>query len=106
MLNQTISGRRAAGLPILALVIAIAGPAAAQTSRPDSLSLSCEQVQASIAAKGSQVVGTGPHVYDRFVRDGRFCSQTQYARQDFIRTKNNPYCLVFVCRDRTLFWNQ
>lgn len=106
MLIQTTSGRRGAGLAILALVLAAASPAAAQTSRQDSLTLSCEQVQASIASKGVQVIGTGPNVYDRFVRDARFCGPTQYARQDFVRTKNNPYCLVYACRDRTLFWNQ
>jgi hypothetical protein len=91
-------------MPVLALLFAAAGPAAAQTSRPDSLSLSCEQVQASIASKGAAIIGTGPYVYDRFVSDARFCASTQYARQDFIRTRNNPSCLVYVCRERTLMW--
>jgi hypothetical protein len=88
----------------LVAFLALALPAAAQGSRPDSLALSCDQVQATIARQGSVVIGTGPNVYDRFVSDARFCGTTQYARQDFIRTQNTRYCLVYVCKDRSLFW--
>jgi hypothetical protein len=90
-------------LHLLAIAMAVTTPASAQ-SRPDSLSMTCEQVQATLARQGVAVIGTGPHVYDRFVASGRFCSQTQSARQGFIRTKDVPSCLVYTCRDRTLFW--
>lgn len=73
-------------------------------SRPDSLTMTCAAVQAAITRAGALVVGTGPYVFDRFVSDGRGCAVTQYARQGFIETKDVKYCLVYTCRERTLFW--
>lgn len=87
-----------------AAVAVLAGLSAHAASRPDSLTMTCAQVQATVARQGAVVIGTGPYVYDRFVTDGRFCSPTQIARQEFIRTQNAPACLVYVCRDRTLLW--
>lgn len=94
---------RSIQLPLAALAIVLSVQAHA-ASRPDSLSMTCAEVQATVARQGAVVVGTGPYVYDRFVSDARFCTPTQIARQSFIRTRDVQSCLVYTCRDRTLSW--
>ena len=83
----------AAGIGLMASVL----PAAAQ-SRPDSLSMSCDQARAFLRSRGAAVIGTGPHIYDRYVSDQRFCPITEGPRPAWIRTRDTAQCPVgFTC---------
>ncbi len=83
------------------------GPAAAQR-RPDSLSMSCRSVQALVARSGAMVIGSGPHIYDRFVADRRFCAVTQITRPAWIRSADTASCFVgYTCEEPSsddFFW--
>ena len=72
-------------------------PAAAQ-GRPDSLSMSCDQARALLRSRGALVIGTGPHIYDRYVTDRRFCAVTEGTRPAWIATRDTRQCMVgYTC---------
>ncbi|WP_293864065.1 hypothetical protein [uncultured Alsobacter sp.] len=96
--------RRLGKLFLIAGALVGSLPAFAQ-SRPDSLTMTCDQVRATIARQGVAVIGTGANVYDRYVVDARFCSATQVTRPDFLKTRDVSACLVYTCRERTLSWS-
>lgn len=75
-----------------ALVAATAAPAAAQR-RPDTLTMTCQQVGALVRARGAIVLGTGPNIFDRYVADGRFCSLNEVAAPSPLRTRDAARCL-------------
>jgi hypothetical protein len=87
----------------LAVALLAASTASAQ-NRPDSLTMTCDSVQALLKRERAAVIGTGPNVFGRYVADGRACSVTQFARQAFIATKDNKYCLVYNCSERSFYW--
>lgn len=78
---------------ILAVMASTSFEAAAQ-SRPDSLSMTCQQARSLVARAGSAVIGTGPHIYDRFVMDVRFCPPGDLTRPAAIPTRDTPACPV------------
>lgn len=66
-------------------------PAAAQR-RPDTLTMTCQQVGQLVQSRGAIILGTGPHIFDRYVADGRFCSINEVAASSPLRTRDNPAC--------------
>lgn len=69
-------------------------------ARPDSLAMSCAQVQALVRREGAVVIGTGPNLYERFVTDAGYC-QSQRSKPAWIPTRDQKQCLVAqVCRER------
>jgi hypothetical protein len=77
---------------------AVASAAAAQ-GRPSTLAMSCTQARALVAASGAIVLGTGPHTYDRFVRDQSFCSIGETTQPVWERTADVAQCPIgFRCR--------
>lgn len=82
----------------LIMTACLAAPAAAQ-SRPDTLTMSCAQAQAMVNKAGAIVLGTGPNVYDRYVKDQLFCGPGEIARPEFVRSKDQAACMVgYLCR--------
>ena len=72
-------------------------PATAQ-GRPDSLSMTCDQARALLRSRGAAVIGTGPHIYDRYVADRRFCAVTESTRPAWIATRDTRQCMVgYTC---------
>ncbi len=70
--------------------------------RPDSLAMSCAALQAMVARRGAVVIGTGPHLYDRYVLNNAFCAITQETKVNFIRAADTPSCFVgYTCLERS-----
>jgi hypothetical protein len=74
-------------------VVAVTMPAGAQP-RPDSLRMTCQQAAGLVFQRGALVLGSGPHVYDRYVRDRGFCQPTELTRPAFAPTLDHPQCFV------------
>jgi hypothetical protein len=79
---------------LLLLAGLAAGPGLAQGARPDSLAMTCAQVQRLVRQAGGIVVGTGPNLFDRYVSDRRFCEPTQGLRRSFVETRDARSCFV------------
>lgn len=88
--RATIHGAAALGFLVLA--------AGAAEARPDSLSMTCRQTADLVAREGAVVIGTGPNIYDRFVRSLDFCSVAEQLKPEWLKTKDNPQCFVgYTC---------
>lgn len=98
------SSRWAATALAALLVAATAGPASAQR-RPDTLTMTCQQVGSLVRAQGAIVLGTGPNIFDRYVADGRFCSLNEVAAPSPLRTRDASRCLsANRCIPRRDYW--
>ncbi len=87
----------------VALVLAT-GPASAQR-RPDTLTMTCQQVGDLVRARGAIILGTGPNVFDRYVADGRFCSINEVAAPSPLRTRDSASCRsASRCVPRRDYW--
>lgn len=53
---------------------------AANAQRLNSLRMTCDQARAIVASRGAVLLGSGPHVYDRYVAGSRFCEPGEVAR--------------------------
>lgn len=73
--------------------VLLASAASAQTV-PDSLRMSCAAARGLVQQYGAVTIGTGSHLYDRFVTDAGFCTITQTTEPAWIATADNPQCLV------------
>ena len=82
----------------LAALASTAPAASVAQARPDSLSMSCAEVANLVTTQGAVVIGTGPNVFDRYVREVRFCSGAEQLKPEWIKTRDNPQCFVgYVC---------
>jgi hypothetical protein len=76
----------------------LSAAAAAAQGRPDSRTMSCQQVQAFIANQGAVVLTTGRYTYDRYVRNTGQCFSTgEIAVIARIAAADNPACRVYRC---------
>jgi hypothetical protein len=78
-------------------------PADAQSRRANSTSLTCAQAQSLIAQRGAVLMNTGPNTFDRYVNDRGSCQVNEYAKTDFIPTKDKKKCAVKRCESITPF---
>ncbi len=76
-----------------ALLAALATPALAQ-GRPSTLQMSCGQAEAVVNQRGAIVLATGRDLYDRYVKNGSFCPISDYPRDAFVPTRDNPQCHI------------
>jgi hypothetical protein len=68
-------------------------------ARESTLTMSCDQARALVAAQGAIVLSTGEFTYERYVADRRFCLIGEDARRSFAPTRDNPKCQIGnVCR--------
>ena len=65
----------------------LSGAALAQ-GRPDTLSMSCAQAQAIIERYGEAVLGTGPYLFERYVRSQAFCTWNEETRASWVATRD------------------
>ena len=80
-------------------VIALMASAVAQP-RPNTMVMSCRDAQALIVSRGAVVLGTGPHTYDRYVRDQGYCPAATIGEQSWERTADVAACPIGLrCRD-------
>ncbi len=76
-------------LPAIAFLVWPLAASAATT-----LDVTCAQARQTVARAGGVVLYTGPHLYDRYVADQRFCAVTQTTKPAFIPTRDTPACPV------------
>jgi len=84
--------------------VAVLVPLSAQ-ARPYTPAMTCNATAATVARQGAIVLDTGPHTYDRYVRDRSFCEITEYVRPEWVRTADNPQCFIgYTCTEQSPFW--
>lgn len=84
-----------AGTAFLATCVtgALVSEAMAQR-RPSTLNMTCAQAQSTVRSVGAIVLSTGPHTYDRFVANRRFCTPDEELVPTWARTRDTPQCMV------------
>jgi hypothetical protein len=78
---------------VLAAAAALAATAA-HAQRLDASRMTCAQARAVVVQSGAVILGSGPHIYDRFVAGANFCSFGETTQPGFIATRDNPACLA------------
>jgi hypothetical protein len=72
-------------------------------SRYSSTRMSCGQIRAAIGTEGAAIMryqsarAPGHTMFDRYVRDDRFCEYEEYAKLVFIPAADTPECPVYRC---------
>jgi len=79
----------------LAVLCASAVLAQAQSGRPDTRRLTCQQAQDLVKKSGSIVMTTGAATFEKFVANGSYCKpQTSQVRAKFAPASDDPKCAV------------
>jgi hypothetical protein len=83
----------------IVLVMSLAaGSALAQGGRPLTPQMSCQSASGLVAANGALVMNTGPHTYDRYVRDRSACYAGQTTRPAWVPAADQAQCFVgYTC---------
>ncbi len=92
----------------LALALALTATGSYAQTRPSTVTRPCYAGQQLVFARGAVVLSTGPHSYDRFVRDRSFCEFNEYITPAFVPSLDTPQCFVgYRCKagPRELFWD-
>ncbi|MFS8036998.1 hypothetical protein ACI7BZ_08535 [Xanthobacter sp. AM11] len=94
--------RRNRSTPLALAAAACAGLAAGYSgpaqARPDTLTMTCAQAAALVTSSGAIVLGTGPNIFDRYVREIRFCSGAEQLKPEWVKTRDNPQCFIgYTC---------
>jgi hypothetical protein len=76
------------------LMLGVSAEANAQSRRPDTLRMTCQQAAALVQSHGTIVLGTGPNLYDRYVTSCRFCYDSEYLLPSWVQTADNAQCFV------------
>lgn len=79
---------------LIILSAALLSAASAQAQRLDTTRMSCDQARATVARAGAVVLNSGPHIYDRYVSDRRFCSFGDVTELAFAPTRDTAMCPV------------
>ena len=94
-------------LPSLAMVLAVTTNAAAQSSLPSTVRMSCGQAAGLVASRGAIVLGTGGYTYDRFVADRRFWLRSEITEPAWVPAGDTPQCLVgYRCVEADRFFDR
>jgi hypothetical protein len=84
---------------VLALALFASASSVHAQQRPYTPNLTCGQARQIVFANGAIVLGTGPHLYDRYVRDRSFCELNEYIDPAFVPTRDTPQCAIgYRCR--------
>lgn len=73
--------------------------------RPSTPNLACGQAQQIVLSRGAVVLSTGPHTYDRYVRDRSFCERNETTELAFVPSRDTPQCPMYRCRDLDYFFD-
>jgi hypothetical protein len=84
------------------LTLALGSTACVAQSRPNTIRLTCQQAAALVQSRGSIVLGTGPHLYERYVTSCQYCFNDEYLLPSWVQTADNPQCFVgYHCDTQT-----
>ena len=88
---------------LLTLAALLAGSPCYAISRLSPLSMTCEQAREAVHSQGAVIFRwkspRGLPLYDRFVRNRRFCEANEYAEWKSIPTRDNRSCRVLNCQN-------
>lgn len=76
-------------------------------SRPLTRAMRCAEAQTLVAKQGAAVLDTDKFIYDRYVRDARFCPPRQTTEPAWVPTRDNPECFIgYTCvePDPDVWW--
>ena len=96
--------RIAVTIPLL-----LVGADASAITRHDIGGMNCAKVQAIVQSEGATILryrskrNPTLQLYDRFVRDGRYCGTSETASRTGVPTADRDYCPVFKCIEADLF---
>ena len=77
-------------------------------ARPNTINLTCPQVQNLVRSHGSILLSTGKYTYDRYVVSVAFCPSGDYAKSAYVQTRDRKSCRIgYTCTmDNPLeFWD-
>ena len=78
-------------------------------SRYNASALNCQQVTARISREGAAIVryrskrGTGVTLFDRFVKNTRYCQSDEIAKRKSIPVAGGRLCSLKYCKTRERF---
>ncbi|RWM04708.1 MAG: hypothetical protein E5X80_19535 [Mesorhizobium sp.] len=89
---------------LLAACLMLVAAEAQAVSRYDPTRMSCGRVQATIAGQGAVILRyqstrvPGLPLYDRYVRDERFCNMGEVRARAYVPSADTKSCPVYVCK--------
>jgi hypothetical protein len=89
---------------LLAACLTLVAAEAQAISRYDPTRMSCDRVQATIARQGAVILRyqstrtPGLPLYDRYVRDERFCTMGEERARVYVPSADTRSCPVFICK--------
>jgi hypothetical protein len=89
---------------LLAACLLLVAAEAQAASRYDPTRMSCDRVQATIARQGAVILRyqstrvPGLPLYDRYVRDERFCNAGEVRSRAYVPSADTKSCAVYVCK--------
>ncbi len=89
---------------LLAACLVLVAAEAQAVSRYDPTRMSCGRVQSTIAREGAVILRykstrvPGLPLYDRYVRDDRFCTMGEVRSRAYVPSADNKSCAVYVCK--------
>ncbi|AZV21092.1 MULTISPECIES: hypothetical protein [unclassified Mesorhizobium] len=87
---------RRIALMTAAILLAAAGLAEA---RPDTRTMSCDQLRQLLQSRHAVVLTTGPNTYDRYVRQfGNECDWPEVPMSAYVPTRDGS-CPVYRCEE-------
>jgi hypothetical protein len=88
---------------LLTAAVALIATQSFAISRLNPLSMSCASARAAVHNQGAVIFRwTSPRglpLYDRFIRNSRFCDANEYAEWRGIPTRDDRACQVLACRN-------
>ncbi|MEN3930240.1 hypothetical protein WJT86_04085 [Microvirga sp. W0021] len=83
---------------ILCIVVAGSCLSASAQARSLTRNMSCQEAKNVIDKQGFAVLDTDKFIYDRYVKDERFCPPRQATEPAWVPTKDNPQCFIgYTC---------
>ena len=91
---------------VITVAIALFATQSFAISRLNPLSMSCASARATIHNQGAVIFRwTSPRglpLYDRFIRNSRYCEANEYAERKNIPRRDDRSCPVLACRNLDL----
>ncbi len=78
----------------LLLALGLLSTSALGQERPSTARMPCGAAARVVSAQGAIVLSTGPHTYDRFVRDVGFCERDETTEPVWAPAADTPQCFV------------
>jgi hypothetical protein len=89
-------------MPTLSLTVALLATSALAQPRPNTLALTCAQVNQLIYSQGAVVFTTGPNTYERHVSNANACERTDYLERAWVRSADVVHCWAgYWCHQET-----